>query len=144
MRKILSILIALTFLVGASAFAAVVYEGGSGLGELRTATNINNTGEDVKTVLSVAKLIPGKCKVLGVAVNDIRGAAATEVFVGLADAIATTGDADDYLYGENEAFANTYGVDKVYPASGLSITNGVQLRQGAYTCATVYYIQVLA
>ena len=139
MRKIF-VLIALALLVSASSAMAVtpVYEGASGLGELKTVVLINAAGDTAKTTLSATYIIPGKVKIVGVSVNNVNGGN-TENYVALAD--AASGGSDSYLMAELEA-PSTEPLDKDFPLGGLSISSGLEVRQGAQTCVTVYYVQV--
>ena len=149
MKKYIFILIALVLLVGATdAIAAVTptYNGASGMGELRTATLINNTGDQQKTQLSGAAgyLTGGKVRILGYTCQNINSAG-TETYVALADVSSTTyltANPDTKLIAESEALSgNQYSIDKTVLLTGFRLTNGLSVRQGAFTCVIIYYIQ---
>lgn len=143
MRKFIGILFVIALLLAWAipSFAVTpIYGGATGMQGLKTVVLINTTQTGALTVVSTDKIIPGKCEIVGYDCNDIGGGTGTEVIIGLADASLTSGDGDSYMLGETEA-ANKEAIEKWYPR-GLPISTQLQVRQGALTCATIYYIQV--
>ncbi len=138
MKKILFFVVLALLAVSLRAEAITPVYSGSGLGTLKTVTLINNSTAPAKTSISTSYVIPKKCQLLGWSANDIKGGSSTEVVVGIAD--ATSGDTDSYLMGESEA-ANKESIDKVLPKP-YEVTTGLEVRQGAFTCVTLYYVQV--
>lgn len=142
MKKLLLALFILALLAGPALAITPIYEGASGMGELKTVVLINTADAGAKTDVSTSYVIPGKVKILGVSANDTSGYAATEVYVALSDELeAGLADTDSSLMAELEA-NNKESIDKDFPQNGLSISSGLSVRQGAKTCVTIYYIQV--
>lgn len=143
MRKLLVLLIALTFLVGATTLAygaasATGVGGGNSLGKIKTYTSINTGGAYTSENISTSTIIPGKCEVVGWSCNiyttDYEGK------FDIRDAASTTTASDSYIIAENEA-TNTIPVLNMLP-EGIEVARGITVNQGPQTVVTIYYRQV--
>lgn len=142
MKKLFVVFMALALLVGVTSMAHAitpVYGGGQGVGTLRTVVLVNNAGTHASTNLSTSYVIPGKCQLFGWSVNYINAATATEVYVSVS--AADSGDLDSYLLGESEANNKETPATIFFP-KGIEFSDGINVRQGAFTCVTLYYVQV--
>lgn len=140
MKKILfSVLViaSLFFMVDAHA-TTPVYGGSSGMGSVKTVVLPNNTANGTATKISTSYVIPGKCLILGQDIAVGTGTSTVELIIALAD--AASGDSDNYLMSEAEFPVNEPAY-KAYPGKGLRISRQLEVRQGANTVVTIYYIQ---
>lgn len=144
MKKILSSILVVMFvlLVASTSYAITpVYGGSVGMGNVKTIVLVNSTTNATSTFISTSYVVPGKCLILGqdIAVGT-HATATAELVIALADATPTTGDADNYLLSEAE-YPKNEPAYKAYPGQGLRISRQLQVRQGANTVVTIYYVQ---
>lgn len=146
MKKLFSFIavVLLVVVMAIPAFAGTVTPtyGGSGMGELKTVTLVNDSGTRAETTLSSTYIIPGKVKILGYTACTTGTGTSTENLVALAD-LGATGDTASYIVSENES-RNAEGLQVLFPGNGLNISLGLHVGQGSRTCVTIYYIQVSA
>jgi len=119
-----------------------LYQGANGAGT-KVVVLVNSSSTAAKTACSTSYVIPGKCVLLGYSVTMAGSAGGTtspepELYIGLSD--STTGDADSYIIAESER-AKATPFDNLF-VKPLEFDNGIQVRQGPYTCVTLYYEQV--
>jgi len=144
MKKSFAFILALLLICGVANATTAVYSGGTGVGTLKTVVLPNNSGAATTTAVSTSYIIPGKCKILWWRVVDTGyfTSGNTEVYASLSDyASATNGDTSSYLIDEIEqtSTATAYAVYE----GGLGVSRGVVVRQGAQTCVTIGYIQLV-
>jgi hypothetical protein len=138
MKKILSILLVIgLLLVSADSFAQMNRFNVSQ--KILIATKSNDTGSAIATdITSASVLVAGAHRILGYTVTA-TSSGSTEIYGALYDleaATTTTTDASLIAEAESRSSGDTVQVWFPYPRE---IGTGIIVRQGAYTCVTVYY-----
>jgi len=130
MRKVFSILIALTFLVGAHVASAV------NMDDLVIIVTENTAATPLTTNVSTSTLIPGKHRIIGFDIYRDNTSVNAEKFIAVYDDtdtdIAVAG-----LVGENEALDGIETAGKILPKPKY-ISNGLTIRQGGNTISVIY------
>lgn len=131
-------LLIIGFMTNAQATVTPVYGGIAGVGNVKTIVLVNTSGDGERTKISTTHLPAGKCLVLGVDIAMSTHGTGSELVVVLAD--AASGNSDDYLLSEIE-YPNQEPAYKKFPGKGLRIRRQLEVRQGANTVVTIYYVQ---